>query len=117
MFAAPNCGAAVAAEAAAERHAFSERGTGRSTQFTAMFAAIRLEYCPLGCRSVRESASATITVPFPANAPVRPTLRYCQNDLLYSAAATPLSSMAELAGWPAIRLVSGLLWVRFSSPC
>ena len=85
-------------------------------QFTAMFASIRLEYCPLGCRSVSESASSTISVPFPANAPVRPSRRYCQNDLLYSANATPLSSIAESAGCPAIWLVSGLLWVRFSSP-
>src|SRR5262245_50649694 len=116
-FAAPNCGAAIAAVAAAERHALSDRGTGRSMQFTAMFASIRLEYCPFGCRSASESASTTISVPFPANAPVRPARRYCQNDLLYSANATPLSSIAELAGRPAIRLVNGLLSVRSSSPC
>src|ERR1700746_3491074 len=101
MFAAPNCGAALAAAAAAEIHARSERGHGPAPQVTAMFASIGLESCPLACRSVSESASSTITVPFPANAPVRPSRRYRQNDLLYSENATPLSSIAESAGCPA----------------
>src|SRR5215470_2052069 len=116
-FGAPNCGATFAAAAAAELHAASGRGHGRSMQFTAMLASIRLVYRPVGARSTSESASSTISVPFPANAVVSPSRRYCQNDLLYSANATPLSSIAPLAGCPATWLVSGLVAVRFSSPC
>src|SRR5215467_12763031 len=108
MIAAPNWGGVRAACAAAACHAGRARGHGRSTQSTAVSASTRFEYRPFASRSTSRSPSATSSVPFPANAAVSPSRRYRQNDVLYSAAATPVSRSAELPGCPAIWLRSGL---------